>query len=70
MYFVRCVLAVVMAAPYDKKVFSDEFIDELKKEILEKVRPKDAHFFPGTLYLLSLLNFSFQYNYVPFSEKN
>ena len=63
LYFARYVLAVVVAAPYDKKVFSDEFIDELKKEILEKVMPKDAHnLFPRTLCLLFLLNISFEYN--------
>ena len=69
-YFVRYVLAVVAAAPYDKKVFSDEFIDELKKEILEKVMPKDAHNVPGTLCLLVFLNISHEYDYIHFSEKN
>ena len=45
--------------PYDKKVFSDEFIDELKKKILEKVMPKDAHplsIIPRTFLLLAFLS--------------
>ena len=53
-------LAVVATAPYDKKVFSDEFIDELKKELLEKVKPQDARplvpIKPGKLVFLSPLN--------------
>ena len=52
-------LAVVATAPYDKKVFSDEFI-ELKKELLEKVKPQDARpvvpIKPGKLVFLSPLN--------------
>ena len=54
-------LAVVAAAPYDKKVFSDEFLDKLKKEILEKVISQDAHV-TCKLCLLFFLNTSFKYS--------
>ena len=46
--------AVIATAPCDKKVFSDEFFDELKNEILRKVMPQDPN--PRKLCLLFLLN--------------
>lgn len=36
-------LAVVAAAPYDKMVFSDEFLDELRSKIFGKTLVKDTH---------------------------
>lgn len=50
--------AVIATAPYDKKVFSDEFLDELKNEILRKVMPQDPN--PRKFCLLFFLNSYFQ----------
>ena len=58
---------IVAAAPSDKKIFSDEFLDTLRNEIIGKVPVKDPHF-PSTVspcmsfQLFSLLDFFFLMN--------